>query len=309
MISGLSRTKFFHYLTLYIFPFLGMLMGGFALQQLTKNMDSGLIRSAVYTGFSFIIALGISAAIRRSQTELKMSPFIWGKPSSLLWGLAIGLLISAAAGIAFGTLNGYPFHWENLFKDLPMTTLRQASPALMEEIVFRAGIVHSTLLLFGKAIGLASGSVPFGILHLAGFLFGQSVTATQIMGISFAGLMLSLMYFRFGILGAFATHLTWNALVGGWINVYGLTDSGAAVSALEGSWVTCVVLSVACAALLVFKDQEIDQTRDEDWDVDLSQLERNLKLTPEHRLAEHQAALELCEELNRAGQRLHEQSQ
>jgi len=41
-------------------------------------------------------------------------------------------------------------------------------------------------------------------------------------------------------------------------------------------------------------------------DVDISQLERNIKLSPDQRLFEHQAALELCDELARAGQRIHE---
>jgi hypothetical protein len=57
--------------------------------------------------------------------------------------------------------------------------------------------------------------------------------------------------------------------------------------------------------------QIIEYTRNwlVDSDVDMSQIERNLKLTPEQRVIEHQNALELCEVLARAGQRVHEQSQ
>lgn len=47
----------------------------------------------------------------------------------------------------------------------------------------------------------------------------------------------------------------------------------------------------------------------QDSHVDMSQLDRNSRLTPEQRLVEHQAALDLCGELIRAGQRTHEQSQ
>lgn len=241
--------KWIRYSALYIFPFLIMLGAGFALQLFTQKMEPGLYRIAVYAGLSLCIALGTSRIICKSQAALNMKPFSWGAPSSLIWGLLIGLVISATSGIGFGISQGYPLHWDKLFDGLPQNILRQASPALGEEIVFRAGIVHSTFLLFGKTAGLASGSVPFGILHLAGLLFGQSVTAVQVFGICLAGLMLSLVYFRYGILGAFATHLTWNALVGGWINVYGLTDRATATSALEGSWVTCTVLALACAAL------------------------------------------------------------
>lgn len=212
------------------------------LQSLTKGMEPGLIRTAVYAGPTLIIALAISFLIRRSQFALNIAPFKWGKPSNLLWGMLIGLMISTASGIGFGLSQGYPLQMENLFNNFFSNALRQASPALVEEIVFRAGIVHSTLQLFGNIAGLASGSVPFGILHLAGLLFGQSVTAAQIFGISLAGLMLSLMYLRFGILGAFGTHLVWNALVRGWLDVYGVTDR-AVVSDLEGSWVTCLILA------------------------------------------------------------------
>lgn len=44
----------------------------------------------------------------------------------------------------------------------------------------------------------------------------------------------------------------------------------------------------------------------EDSNVDISQIERNLKLTPEQRLIEHQKALELCDVLARAGRSIHE---
>lgn len=47
----------------------------------------------------------------------------------------------------------------------------------------------------------------------------------------------------------------------------------------------------------------------ENSDIDLSQLERNLRLTPEQRIIEHQAALELCGELALAGKKAYEQSQ
>jgi len=44
-------------------------------------------------------------------------------------------------------------------------------------------------------------------------------------------------------------------------------------------------------------------------ELDLSQLMRNLSLSPEQRLLEHQIALDLVIELERAGKKLREQSQ
>lgn len=281
-----------------------MLGAGYALQLLVQKLDPGLFRTAVYAGLSLWVGFGLSRIVRNSQINLQMRPFHWGRPSSLLWGILVGVTISVGSGIGFGMSQGYPFQWDKFFTGLPLRALAQFSPAFIEEIVFRAGIVHSTFLLFGKVAGLASGSIPFGILHLAGLLFGQSVTMAQVFGICLAGLMLSLMYFRFGILGAFATHLTWNALVRGWINIYGVSDKAATVSALEGSSITCSILALTCT-LLYF----LTVRQGSDADIDVRQLERNLSLTPERRLIEHQAALELCDELARAGRRLHEQSQ
>jgi len=304
--------KVIRYSAIYAFPFLIMLGAGFALQLLVQRMEPGVYRTAVYAVLSLFVALGVSLIINKSQAALNMRPFFWGNISSLGWGLVIGLTVSAASGIGFGIWQGYPFHWEKIFDGFPLNILRQSSPALIEEIVFRAGIVHSTFLLFGKVAGLASGSIPFGILHLAGLLFGQSVTTAQIFGISLAGLMLSLIYFRFGILGAFATHLTWNALVGGWINIYGLADRAAAVSALEGSWLTCAVLTLACGTLAAFQFNQslaVASTITKDFDIDESQLDRNLNLTPEQRLIEHQSAPDLSQHLAHSGQKLHEQSQ
>jgi hypothetical protein len=44
-------------------------------------------------------------------------------------------------------------------------------------------------------------------------------------------------------------------------------------------------------------------------EIDLSQLQRNLSLTPDQRLREHQDALDLVIELEIAGNKLREQSQ
>lgn len=53
-------------------------------------------------------------------------------------------------------------------------------------------------------------------------------------------------------------------------------------------------------------DKNLIQDADE---IDESQLMRNLSLSPEQRLAEHQSALNLVLELEKAGKKLREQSQ
>jgi hypothetical protein len=56
------------------------------------------------------------------------------------------------------------------------------------------------------------------------------------------------------------------------------------------------------------KDADINTEQEAD-EVDVSQLIRNLSLSPEQRLLEHQAALDLVIELEKAGKKLREQSQ
>lgn len=242
-----------HYLTVYVFPFVLMFAGGFLLHLLAQKMSPGFTRAAVNAFIGIFIAVGILLIIQNSLASLRLKPVAFGGFSSLIWGLAIGLNISAVSGIGFGLIKGYPLNFANLPSNLHVNVLANTFPALSEEIVFRGGIVNATTQIAGKAIGLAAGSAPFGILHILGSLFGQAVTMAQIIGITLAGLMLGLVYMQFGIWGAFGCHLAWNSLVGGWVKVYGLEDKGAAISALEGSWITCTVLAVVCAALLIFQ--------------------------------------------------------
>jgi membrane protease YdiL (CAAX protease family) len=224
-----------------------MIAGTYLAQQLVSGMGKGLFQSLAYTGLGMFVCIGIYLLISRSLKP-SMRPMYVGGLSSLLWGLLIGLFVSACSGIGFGLMNGYSFQFENIVQELHLKALGSLFPALSEEIVFRGGIVEGIRQLFGSYAGLAAGSVPFGILHLVGIFFGSTVTAAQILGISLAGLMLSLVYLRFGILGSVGCHLVWNSLVSGWIKVYGITDK-TAVSALEGSWATCIVLAMTCVML------------------------------------------------------------
>lgn len=240
--------KTIRYLSLFVFPFVIMIAGSYIMQQLIRDMKTGLVRSSIYAALGLLVCMGIFFLISSSLKKLSMKPMNLGGPSSLFYGLLIGIVISFCSGIGFGLINGYHFQFGNILPDMHLKVLGNSFPALCEEIVFRGGIVEATMQLLGRGAGLAAGSLPFGILHLVGIFFGGTVTAAQVLGISLAGLMLSLVYLRFGILGSFACHLVWNSFVGGWIKVYGITDK-AAVSDLEGSWVTCAVLIAACLFL------------------------------------------------------------
>lgn len=242
--------KFIFYLSLFILPFIALISGTVLAQQLVKEITSDILRSTAYAFLGLLICFGIFLLISKSLNKLSMKPMNLGRFSSVLWGLLIGLIVSLLSGVGFGLNHGYHFNFENLLVDLNLKLLGQSFPALCEEIVFRGGIVEGVMQLFGKYMGLAAGSIPFGILHLVGIFFGATVTLAQVIGISLAGLMLSLVYLRYGILGSFTCHLIWNSTVELWNKVYGINDK-TTVSAIEGSWTTCIVLLVMCALLIV----------------------------------------------------------
>ena len=119
---------------------------------------------------------------------------------------------------------------------------------MTEEVYFRDGIVNFFTQTFSTNIGIIAGSLPFGLLHILGSFFGKTITLASIFGISLAGLMLSLMYLRFGLLGSMSCHLMWNALVLGWEKVYGAETKNIA-DQIEGSWITCLIFVAVCICL------------------------------------------------------------
>lgn len=240
--------RIFHYFVIYVLSFILMFAGSISLQWITQNFELGVLKASIYAVLGLIISLGIYFVVRFSLKKLNKELIQIGNLKSLFIGLLIGFLVSFSSGIGFGLYMHYPLQFSNILSNLHINTLASVYPSLCEEVVFRGGIVNLTAQLFGIIPGVAAGSIPFGIIHILGSFFGQSVTFYQIVGISLAGAMLSLMYLRFGLLASFACHLVWNSFVGGWIKVYGITDKSA-ISAFEGSWITCLVLLICCAAL------------------------------------------------------------
>ena len=227
-----------------------MLAGEILLDIIGQRMSPGLLRSSTNAGLGVAVSILIYFIVRYFLKAVALKTPLVGNLSSLVIGLFIGVFVSVVSGVGYGLLNGYQLQFENFFTDVHFKALVNVFPALSEEIVFRGSIVNAIIQLAGNAWGIAAGSIPFGILHLLGVLFGNTVTISQIFGISFAGMMLSLVYVNFGVCGAFACHLVWNSLVTGWIKVYGIEDK-AAISSLEGSWVTCTALLIT-SILLAF---------------------------------------------------------
>jgi membrane protease YdiL (CAAX protease family) len=118
----------------------------------------------------------------------------------------------------------------------------------------RAGVVHILNGLHGPWAAMAGGSLPFGLLHVFGRLFGNPVGISLVIGTTASGLLLSILYLRFGFWAAFACHWIWNSLARAWVMYAGITSRDG-IQQFEGAPETVVVLLLACLCLFAFGDR------------------------------------------------------
>ena len=118
----------------------------------------------------------------------------------------------------------------------------------------RAGVVHILHGLHGPWAGMAGGSLPFGLLHIFGRLFGNPVGVSLVIGTTASGLLLSILYLRFGFWAAFGCHWMWNSLARAWVMYAGITSRDG-IQQFEGAPETVIVLVVACVCLITFGDR------------------------------------------------------
>jgi membrane protease YdiL (CAAX protease family) len=241
-------TKISAYFLIFILPIVLIVLGEVFFKYAFSSIQSHFIKSIVYGSMGIVLFLAICLTSTYAIQVLKLKPIFWGNGSSFVWGIITGVLISLVSGVGFGVLNGYSLQLKSLFLNFDTKLIANLYPALTEEAYFRGGIVNLLTQSFGQTIGLAAGSVPFGVIHIIGIFFGKTITIAQILGISLAGLMLSLMYLRFGLMGAVSCHLMWNAFVPGWAKVYGLENKNT-VGLIEGSWLTCSILLIVSIVL------------------------------------------------------------
>ncbi len=171
-------------------------------------------------------------------------------------GLCFGLGASLGSGILFSWAKNQPIVFSRLSEGLFLHAVGNIFPAAVEETAFRGGIVHFTSAYLNPTWGLVAGSVPFGVLHFFGRLFGNPVTLQHALGVSVAGLLLSLLYMKFGLVSAFGCHWVWNSLCGQWVKAMSLPRPGG-VQAFEGSRTTAVVL-VSLSLLLILMRKNIE---------------------------------------------------
>lgn len=241
------KLRLFHHLNIYIFTFILLIIGGSIANFATQSLPKTTLRYALLAMFGLVTGFVVYKSIQWSLAALNKKPMAMGNAKTFLLGIFTGIAISIVCGLGFGWYYGYHIDTSQL-NYIHYSTLSNISPAVVEELVFRAGIVNLVAQVAGTFAGLAAGSVPFGVIHFISIFFGQIVTVSQVVGATVAGLMLSLVYLRWGLLAAIGIHWAWNSLSWMWVKGYGLGNDG--MSAFEGSWVTIIVLGLACAFLL-----------------------------------------------------------
>jgi len=175
-----------------------------------------------------------------------------GSGIGFVGGMILGLIVSCTVAYLFYLIKAPKYNISLISKDIHLRMLANVFPALVEEITFRGGIVHFLTTFWGKTVGLIGGSVPFGIIHFVGRIFGHPVDFFHVVGVSMAGLTLSVLYLEFGLLPAVGFHWTWNFLCPQWVKVFNLPQKGG-VQLLEGHWITSTVLLIVVIALLIIK--------------------------------------------------------
>jgi membrane protease YdiL (CAAX protease family) len=215
-------------------------------------MSPGLSRSILSAIFGIIFSLLLYYFIEFLFRKSSINKIIGIRLRNCLFGLILGLTVSFLCGIGFLITHDYQIQWTMLVHNLHLRILNNISPALLEELVFRHGIVHAGYLIFGEKFALLFGSIPFGLLHLVGIFFGQSVGLLQVIGISLGGLLLSYTYIEWGLGAVVCLHLIWNAFSVQWAEAFGL-DIKMGPAQIEGSLSTIVVLTLLCLIFMIYR--------------------------------------------------------
>lgn len=203
--------------------------------------NSPIILALLRGTLGILAGLVIILLIRMLNARIGWEPFVWGPARAVFVGAIIGLLVSFSSGIIFHLVNNTTKDFSAFPNGLGKSAIANISFAFLEEVGFRGGLVNGLVQWGGKTAGIAGGSVPFGLAHLAGRLFGQPVGFMHVIGTTLAGLLLSLVYLRYGLWAAISCHWVWNTLCGAWVRFFDIPKQGG-MQVFEGAWTTSLVL-------------------------------------------------------------------
>jgi membrane protease YdiL (CAAX protease family) len=246
-----------------LLPVILMLALTIAMELLVSELNSIWLKSIVASAFGVVGFVIIIMAVSRIAARLQIPPPVIAGWRSAATGLAVGLLLSITCGLVFYCTHGESTTTSIFTTIQPWSFLRNLGPAFIEEASMRAGVVHLLNGMHGAWAGLAGGSIPFGLLHIFGRLFGNPVGISLVIGTTASGLLLSILYLRFGFWAAFSCHWIWNSLARAWVVYAGITAQDG-IQQFEGATATIILLIVACLCLFAIGDKRWRQPQSED---------------------------------------------
>jgi membrane protease YdiL (CAAX protease family) len=184
-------------------------------------------------------------AVRRLAALCELPPPVRGGIGALGIGATIGSL-SVGACASLHVLVDRPSFAAPLWPVLrPGAIIGNIGVATLEEIGFRAGVVHLLAARWGHWAGLLGGSLPFGLLHLGGVVFGRVPSLRHVVGASIAGWLYALLYLKWGVAAPIAAHWAWNSLASNWAKATMLKS----LDTIESAWTTIGLYLLLCVLL------------------------------------------------------------
>lgn len=216
-----------------------------------SRTESLEIKIGVSAFLGVLLFVGLIKLISFLARKAALPPSPWNSFRSVWVGIGIGFVVSGLSGYLYAQTQSKIINWSTFLTQLPSSSVASIGPATVEEAVFRYGIVHGTTYLSGSILGCTLGSVPFGLLHLINKLMGQNISLEYIIGVTLAGLLLSLLFIKHGLWAAIGCHWIWNSLANPWIKAMNLNKTSG-MSDFEGAFTTNAVLLLTIFAVIAF---------------------------------------------------------
>ena len=162
-------------------------------ENLFKSISDKRIKAILYIMSGLVGSSLIYRFILYSCIKTGCNTLYFGSYKGLFIGIIVGFCASIFSGLFYYLVNQPKLNIPAFNENIGISLIANISPAIVEEFGFRGGVVHFLQSYYGKMAGLIGGSIPFGIVHLIGRIFGNPVGMSHITGVSIAGLLLSLL--------------------------------------------------------------------------------------------------------------------
>jgi membrane protease YdiL (CAAX protease family) len=208
-------------------------------------------RSVVAVGTGLFLGMTLFILIISVQIRLKIHYSHFVQSPNWMMGLLFSVL-AFGASILMTLGIDFPVSASISVSDVMGRILFQVRAAVIEEIGFRLGILVFAYAFYGRIAALVAGSIPFGVLHLLNFISGEPIYWLYIIGTTIAGLFLSAIFIRYGLMSAIIAHYSWNVLASVTSIALSMPQEN-----IEGSYQTLLILT----GLSLFLIHRIRQSR------------------------------------------------